>query len=101
VTDGETGDVLSETYYSYNDQLGTYGALSTEPNGIIIPEQLNVLEDGTEEWFGTSDYGLYADLPSLEYDFETLESGTLIYIELFVVDFGGNRDVVSATVEIP
>jgi hypothetical protein len=101
VTDGETGDVLSETYYSYNDQLGTYGALSAEPNGIIIPEQLNVLEDGTEEWFGTSDYGLYADLPSLEYDFETLESGTLIYIELFVVDFGGNRDVVSATVEIP
>jgi hypothetical protein len=101
VTDGETGDVLSETYYSYNDQLGTYGALSAEPDGIIIPEQLNVLEDGTEEWFGTSDYGLYADLPSLEYDFETLESGTLIYIELFVVDFGGNRDVVSATVEIP
>lgn len=101
VADGNTGDVLSETYYSYNEQLGTYGALSTDPEGIIVPEQLNVLDDGTEEWLGTSDYGLYADLPSLEYDFETLESGTLIYIELFVVDFGGNRDVVSATVEIP
>ena len=101
VTDGETGDVLSETYYSYNEQLGTYGALSTEPDGIIVPEQLNVLDDGTEEWFGTSDYGLFADLPGLEYNFETLESGTLVYIELFVIDFGGNRDVVSATVEIP
>lgn len=101
VADGNTGDVLSETYYSYNEQLGTYGALSTDPEGIIVPEQLNVLDDGTEEWLGTSDYGLYADLPSLEYDFETLESGTLIYIELFVIDFGGNRDVVSATVEIP
>jgi hypothetical protein len=101
VTDGDTGDVLSESYYGFNEELDAYGALTTEPDGIIVPEQLTQFADGSEEWFATSDYGLYADLPTLSYDFETLPSGTLVYIELYVVDFGGNRDMVSATVEIP
>lgn len=99
--DGDTGDILSETYYSYNPSLGTYGQLTTKPDGIIVPEMLNVLEDGTEEWISTSDTGLYADLPELAYDLETLESGTVIYIELWVVDFGGNSDMVSAYVTVP
>jgi hypothetical protein len=101
VVDGDTGDILSETIYGFNDELGAYGALTTSPEGIIVPEQLALLDDGAEVWFATSDYGLYADLPNLEYDFETLASGTVVYIELYVIDFGGNRDVVSATVEVP
>jgi len=101
VTDSNTGDILSENYYGYNDSLGAYGALTTNPDGTIVPEQLNQAADGTEQWVATSDYGLYADLPNLEYDFTTLPSGTVLYVELFVVDFAGNRDVVSATVAVP
>jgi hypothetical protein len=101
VTDGDTGDILSESYYGYNDSLGAYGALATEPDGIIVPELLTQSADGTEEWVATNDYGLYADIAALSYDFTTLGSGTVLYLELYVIDFAGNRDVVSATVEVP
>lgn len=101
VLDGESGDIVSETYYVYDDDLGTYGEATLDPEGIIVPEVLNILEDGTEEWIGTSDVGLFADLPSLAYDLADLESGTQVYIELYVVDFGGNFDTVSAIVTVP
>ncbi|WP_241982042.1 clostripain-related cysteine peptidase [Cryobacterium ruanii] len=100
-TDAETQDVLTETYYAFNADLGTYGELTADPAGIIVPEVLNVLADGSEEWLATSDYGLYADLPYLQYDFVALESGTELYIELGVVDYGGNTSTVSARVTVP
>ena len=101
VLDGESGDITAETYYSYDQATGNYGELSTDPEGIIVPEVLNVLADGTEEWISTSESGLYADLPGLEYDLADLESGAQLYIELWVTDFGGNSDMVSAVVTIP
>ncbi len=100
-TDTHTQNVLNETYYAFNAGLGTYGELTTDPAGIIVPEVLNVLEDGSEEWLATSDYGLYADLPSLQYDFVQLPSGTELYIELNVIDYGGNTSTVSARVSVP
>jgi len=99
--DAQTQDVLSETYYSYNADLGTYGELTADPTGIIVPEVLNVLDDGTEEWLATSDLGLYADLPYLQYDFVRLDPGTALYIELTVIDYGGNTSTVSAFVSVP
>jgi len=101
VTDGNTGDILSESYYVYNDSLGSYGPLTTEPDGIIVPERLTQHADGTEEWIATSDYGLYADLAALSYDYAPLKKGTVLYVELYVVDFAGNEDVVSTTVTLP
>ena len=100
-TDAQTQDVLSETYYSYNADLGTYGELTADPAGIIVPEVLNVLDDGAEEWLATSDLGLYADLPYLQYDFVRLDPGTALYIELAVIDYGGNTSTVSAFVTVP
>ena len=100
-TDAETQDVLTETYYVFNANLGTYGELTADPAGIIVPEVLNVLADGAEEWLATSDYGLYADLPYLQYDFVRLDPGTELYIELNVIDYGGNTSTVSATVTVP
>ena len=100
-TDAETQDVLTETYYAFNADLGTYGELTTDPDGIIVPEVLNIREDGTEEWLATSDYGLRADLPSLQYKFVRLAPGTSLYIELNVTDFGGNTSTVSAYVIVP
>ena len=101
LTIGADDDEFTEMYYAYNEETGNYGELYTEPTGLIVPEVLNVLADGTEEWISTGDSGLYADLPSLDYDLEDLESGTTVYIQLYVVDFGGNVDSVDATVTIP
>jgi hypothetical protein len=101
VFDGESGDITSETYYSYDEASGNYGELSTEADGIIVPQVLSVAADGTEEWVFTSESGLYADLPSLEYDLADLASGTRLYLELWVTDFGGNTDMVSAVVTVP
>ena len=99
--DSASGDILSETYYSYDESLGTYGELTADPTGIIVPEVLVVGADGTSDWLPTSDVGLFADLPNLHYEFPALVTGTMLYIELTVTDFGGHSDTVSATVQVP
>ncbi|SFL33017.1 clostripain-related cysteine peptidase [Geodermatophilus ruber] len=99
--DPESGDVLNETYYGYNPQAGTFGELYADPTGLIVPKLLVVAPDGTASWEPASDIGLYADLPSLQYDFEPLPSGTELYAELTVADFGGNSDSVWAQVVVP
>ncbi len=99
--DGTTSDVLSETYYVYNDELGTYGELTPDPAGIIVPKEYQSAADGTGSWVPTSNVGLYAKLDSLQYELPRLPSGTRLYIELTVTDFGGNSDTVSAEVVIP
>jgi hypothetical protein len=98
--DPESGDVLNETYYGFT-AAGTYGELTADPEGIIVPKLLVVTADGTESWEPATDVGLFADLPNLQYDFETLESGTPLYAQLTVTDFGGNSDSVSAEVLVP
>ena len=98
--DPESGDVLNETYYGYTE-AGTYGELTADPAGIIVPKLLVVTADGTQSWEPATDVGLFADLPNLQYDFETLESGTPLYAQLSVTDFGGNSDSVSAEVLVP
>ena len=99
--DPSTGDVLNETYYVVDGQAGTYGELTADPEGLIVPKLLVVQPDGTQSWEPASDVGLYADLPNLLYDFPSLESGTELYAELSVTDFGGNSDAVSAQVVVP
>jgi hypothetical protein len=101
ITLDDEWNVLSETYYSYDTDLATYGELTTDPEGIIVPQVLVVGADGSESWVATSESGLYADLPNLQYDFPQLPSGTVLYIELWVVDFGGNAAKVSGTVTLP
>lgn len=97
----ESGDIVSEVYYAYDEEAETYGELTADPEGIIVPEVLNVMPDGTEEWIPTSDVGLFADLPNIEYEFEPIESGTPLHADLTVIDYGGNFDSVSARVEVP
>lgn len=99
--DPETGDVLSETYYAYNEEAETYGELTPDPAGIIVPEVLRLNADGTEEWTPTSDTGLFAELESISYDLRPLAPGTAIQLDLSVEDFGGNVDTISARVEVP
>ncbi len=101
ITLDDDWNVLSETYYSYDTGLATYGELTTDPEGIIVPQVLVVAADGSETWVATSESGLYADLPNLQYEFPQLPSGTVLSIELWVVDFGGNAAKVSGTVTLP
>ncbi len=101
IIDSTTGETTSTTYYVYNEKTGTYGEFAPKPEWIIVPQVLNVLPDGTEQWLLTSEVGLYADVDALVYDLPALESGTTLYIELVVVDFGGNTANVSATVTVP
>ncbi len=89
VLDPDTGDILEEDYYVVNEE-GTFGEITTDPEGLIFPVVLNEFPDGTEEWIPTSDVGLFADLPELQYDLTPLDSGTGIFAELAVYDYGGN-----------
>lgn len=101
ITLDDDWNVLSETYYSYDTDLATYGELTADPTGVIVPQVLQVDAAGNETWIATSESGLYADLPNLQYEFPQLPGGTVLYIELWVVDFGGNAAKVSGTVTLP
>lgn len=102
VFDGaDEGSILSETYYTYDSEAGTYGELWADPEALLVPQLYLYGSDGTGEWVPTTDVGLWADLPNLLYEFPTLESGTPLYVQLTVTDFGGNSDSVSALVEVP
>lgn len=94
-------NVVGETYYAYDDEAGTYGEATLDPAGLLFPEVLTVDADGNQTWAPTTDVGLFADLPNILYEFPRLESGTQLYIELIVTDFGGNTDSVTAIVTIP
>ncbi|HEX7130994.1 MAG TPA: clostripain-related cysteine peptidase [Iamia sp.] len=99
--DPETSEVLSETYYAIDPETGTAGELQAEPEGLIAPELLQVNPDGTEEWVASSDVGLFANLPDLTYEFPALPSGTEVYAELSIVDYGGNTATVTALTPVP
>ena len=93
--------MVQETYYSYNEDSGGYGELNVDPEGIIVPEVLSFDDDGNPVWTATSDVGLFANLPDLQYDFERLPSGTRLYVELSVTDYGGRTESISAEVQVP
>ena len=95
VVDVETLEILEETYFVV-DESGTFGEITTDPFGLIYPIVLQQDADGNEEWVVTSEIGLFADLPALQYDFQPLDSGLLLYAELVVFDYGGN----TASVEV-
>lgn len=47
--DIESGDIINEIYYAYNEQQETYGELTADPEGIIVPEVLMVDAEGQPE----------------------------------------------------
>lgn len=100
--DSATGSIVSETYYAYNADTGTYGELSVQADGLIVPlVQDYTPATGEYEWVPTNDVGLYAELANLQYIVDPLPSGTQLVVELWVVDFGGNAAFVSALVTVP
>jgi hypothetical protein len=101
VLDIDAGEFDSETIYIYNEESGGYGELAPDPEGIIVPDVLTIGADGEQMWEPTTDVGLYADIPSLAYDFVPLDPGTVLQVDLTIYDFGGNASVLSSYVEVP
>ena len=100
VVDPTNAAVLEEDFYTV-DASGTYGSLSADPEGLIFPLVLVVQPDGSSEWLPTTEVGLWADLPLIQYDFIPLDSGTQLYVDLTVWDFGGNADSIVLYPVIP
>lgn len=100
--DPATGSILSETYYAYSPANGTYGELAVEADGLIRP-LIQLYDPASDDytWEPVSDTALYADLANMRYLVDPLPSGTQLVVELWVVDFGGNADYVSALVTVP
>jgi hypothetical protein len=100
VVDAATGDILEESYFVV-DESGTWGEATLAPEGLIFPVLLEFDSDGNENWVVASDVGLWANIPDLQYEFEPLESGTVLYAELGVFDFGGNSAFADIVAEVP
>lgn len=94
------GDVLSEVYYEIDDE-GMIGELSADPEGLIFPVVLNQYPDGSSEWVTLSEVGLFADLPSLQYDVVPLDSGTELFVELIVYDLSGDSASQTGVITLP
>jgi hypothetical protein len=94
-------NVVQETYYSVDPESGTYGEASLEPDGLLVPRLPVFDAEGNQFWASTTDVGLFADLPSILYEFPRLASGTQLLVELVITDFAGNTDRVAAQVTIP
>ncbi|CAB4567634.1 MAG: hypothetical protein F2534_11245 [Actinobacteria bacterium] len=94
----DAGDIISETYYVYNPETDAYGELTADPEAIIVPYVFVMAADGSGEWVPTSDVGLYANLPDIAYELEPLEPGTELWVELNVIDFGGNTATIGGSI---
>ena len=101
VLDVEAGDFVSETLYAYEEETGGYGEVAPDPEGILVPDVLTYTADGESIWEPTTDVGLYADIPYLLYDFEPLESGTELWVELTATDYGGNTATTGTAITVP
>lgn len=103
--DPATGTVISEAYYAYDPLTGNYGELPVEPTGLI-QGIFPTYDAATNEYTWDVDpafasAGLYADLAALDYAIAPVPSGTRMVVELWVTDFGGNQDYVSAVITVP
>jgi hypothetical protein len=95
-----TTDEFTETVYVY-DETGTIGQLDPDPQGKMIPVVLVEYPDGSLAWEPTSDVGVRSNMPSLLYDWITLDPGTTMHAELWVCDYGGNCDWAIAEAPVP
>ena len=98
-----TYDLATEEFTEelFASNLGTVGAFTAAPDGLFFPMVPYQSPDGEIEWISTSDVGLWSNMPYLTYDFVDLPSGTPLYGELTIYDFGGNTATVFASTEVP
>jgi hypothetical protein len=94
----DTDEFTEELFAS---SLGTVGAFTTPNDGLFFPKVPYRDADGVIEWVATTDVGLWSGIEFITYDFVDMPSGTPLFGELIVSDFGGNTASYTATTEIP
>jgi hypothetical protein len=98
----EGGAIFSEVFYLV-DKYGQWSEISLDPDGMISPlVQMWDEEAGELYWVDSDDdSALFADKELLRYRYSPLPSGHEVWIELEVVDFGGNSDWVEVSTTSP
>lgn len=96
------GEIFSEIFYEV-DEYGQWSEATLDPDGYINPlVQMWDEEDQDVYWVDSSeDTWLWADPAVLQYQFSALPSGTLVNIDIEVLDFGGNSDWTSLSLLSP
>jgi hypothetical protein len=98
----EDGTVFNEVFYSV-DGYGQWGEISLDPDGIISP-LIQIWDEESDELYwvdSDDDFALWADIEILQYSYSPLPSGLEVWIELEVMDFGGNSDWVGISTTTP
>jgi hypothetical protein len=93
----ETEEITENVYAASG---GTVGAFEPAPNGLLYPKLPYRGPDGEIQWL-TGEVGLWSDLAGITYDFVDLPSGTPLYGQLTVSDYGGNTAVFEVTTTTP
>jgi hypothetical protein len=98
----EDETIFSEIFYSV-DEYGQWGEISLDPDGMISPlVQMWDEEAGELYWVDSDDdTALWADKELLQYSYSPLPTGLEVWIELEVIDFGGNSDWVEISTTTP
>ena len=96
------GEIFSEIFYEV-DEYGQWSEATLDPDGYINPlVQMWDEEDQDVYWVDSSvDTWLWADPAVLQYQFSALPSGTLVNVDIEVLDFGGNSDWTSLSLFSP
>ena len=86
-------EIFSEIFYQV-DEYGQWSEATLDPDGYLNPlVQMWDDEDEDVYWVDSSDdTWLWADPDLLQYQFSALPSGLEVFIDIEVLDFGGNSD---------
>ena len=104
LTVDDDGAVVEETWYAFDNTLGTYGELAPSRQAMIFPLVPNIGSTGTRGWIATTTLGLHADPGDLTYELAPVPSGTHLYAHLAdvgVPDYGDNTATLPTHLVVP
>jgi hypothetical protein len=95
------GTIVEETWYAFDEALGTYGELAPSRRGMIFPLVPTIGSDGAKGWIATTVLGLHADARELTYELAPVPSGTRLYAHLALTDYGDNTATLPTHLIVP
>ncbi|HWH27135.1 MAG TPA: clostripain-related cysteine peptidase [Pseudolysinimonas sp.] len=98
-----TGTILSQTFYGFDEGAGAYSEIAPAKRATILPLKTSLAAEGGEQLFIYGDWSdaLRADPDKLDYDYEALPSGAIVYAELMIQDAAGTSATSVATGTLP
>jgi hypothetical protein len=101
LTVDDEGTIVEETWYGFDETLGTYGELAPSRRGIIFPLVPNIGSDGSQGWIATTALGLHAHPGDLTYELAPVPRGTHLYAHLALADYGDNTATLPTHLIVP